>query len=197
MRRYLSDVLGYFRHRHSITTPFCNSQKRNQVYLTTWLGDSIYHIRLQGYIPAGLVSSRLFTHNVRIDSASRKAEFSISLPLGLHHILFHLFNREPDMWLCTKQYQFYRGPCSRRHRGVRRRQWRVCGCSHCFFRKSETHVTGHMQQLLCFRFHSCPRYRWCFYGESIVAMVFLGQPSAWCSHIAFYALLLQTAIYKA
>lgn len=77
------------------------SYPRKSVHLTPWIGYSIHHVRLQGYVAAGLVSGRLFTHDMRIDSAGRKAQRNLSPTLGLYYILFYLYGRKSYLWLCS------------------------------------------------------------------------------------------------
>lgn len=75
---------------------------RKPDHLTPCIGHSIHHVRLQGYVAAGLVSGRLFTHDMRIDSAGRKAKRNLSPTLDLHYILFHLYDRKPYLRLCSE-----------------------------------------------------------------------------------------------
>jgi len=53
----------------------------------SWLGHSIHNVRLQGYVAAGLVSGRVFTHDVRIDSPLA-GKLSSAFPLRWIYIIF-------------------------------------------------------------------------------------------------------------
>lgn len=95
-------------------------KKKEPPKLTSWLGHPLYHLRVSRHVSAGVVSGRLFVHDMCADAAGREADYRVHPALGVHRLLHHLPGRQHHMRLGPEQRHVYRRPRHRRYWRLRR-----------------------------------------------------------------------------